>query len=60
MAVLKCEVCSKEEPIPTHCDQSMKPVWDKGKEMLICWMGEVCGKQKMPKHCGKPMQVAEK
>ncbi|MFW9896193.1 MAG: hypothetical protein ACFFD7_10350, partial [Candidatus Thorarchaeota archaeon] len=44
------------EKLPNHCNKPMHIEGDK----LVCWMGEHCGSQPIPKHCGKQMVIVPK
>jgi hypothetical protein len=55
MAKLKCQECAHEQDLPTHCGKPMV----QEDENLVCWMGEHCGCEPIPKHHGKPMIIIE-
>ena len=59
---LVCGECGEEQPLPKHCGRDMIP----RDGILVCWMnlpeeegglGKECGRQEIPIHHGKPMQL---
>ena len=58
-SILKCQVCNFTDKIPFHCRQEMHEEIIDGEPHLVCWMGPTCGKEPMPKHCGKFMIFSE-
>jgi hypothetical protein len=54
---LKCEKCGATQTAPVHCGKPMNLKKVGGKDMLVCWMSETCGKAEVPIHHGKPMKI---
>lgn len=59
MAKLKCENCGHEIDMPEHCGKEMSILEMDGEDLLVCWMGPNCGKQEVPRHCDRPMDVVD-
>ncbi|MFW9829772.1 MAG: heavy metal translocating P-type ATPase [Candidatus Thorarchaeota archaeon] len=55
MAKLICDECGFEQTIPMHCG---KPMHQEG-DQLVCWMGDSCGSEPIPKHHGKAMKLVQ-
>jgi len=56
---LKCKECGETQDAPSHCGQPMHVEEVDGKSMLVCWMSASCGKQDIPIHHDKPMELVE-
>ncbi len=56
MPQLTSEKCGTKMEVPMHCGKPMHVEKVGGKDMLVCWMGPSCGKQKIPTHHDKPMK----